>query len=166
MNASNQHPEFEDPLNNYEPIEYDNPIEQALAEDLVSDVTCVPYAELAPNSTVEQAIKRLDTLKVASLVVVDDDGTLQGIFTERDLLERVADRYEQLADTPITSVMTRDPLVVQAGDPAAASLAAIAVAGYRHVPVLDDQNRLLGIVSPRRVFEFLQRTAEQAQSPG
>ena len=146
---------FEDPLSNYDPPVYGSAIEAALAESPLDAVQSRPYAEVTSATPIRQAVHALHGLKVSSLLVVDD-GKLMGIFTERDVLERVAEQYPRLADRPISDVMTADPLVVYASDPAGTALAAIAAAGYRHVPVIDNAGKVFGIVSPRRVFAFLE----------
>lgn len=145
--------EFEDPLSNYEPATYDSPCEQALAEKLVSDLDSQPMVTAPPSLTVREAIHKLRETKISSLLIVDGSRLL-GIFTERDILEQVAQDYDSVADKPVTEFMTSDPLVVYSSDPASTALAAIAVAGHRHVPVIDG-DEVVGILSPRRVFGFL-----------
>jgi len=146
--------EFEDPLNNYEPREYSDAIRQALAEETVAAIRSRPYAEISPDNSVYGALQALAGLKVASLLVVEN-GRLVGVFTERDVLERVALRFREIKQLTVREVMTSEPVVVYDTDPAGAALSAIAVAGYRHVPVVDVRNGVVGVVSPRRVFEFL-----------
>lgn len=146
--------EFEDPLSNYEPTAYDSPCEQALGERLVSELNAQPMVTVSSDLTVSEAIHKLRESKISSLLVVDDEKLL-GIFTERDILEQVAENFASVADQPVTEFMTKDPLVVYSSDPASTALAAIAVAGYRHVPVLDG-DAVVGILSPRRVFAFLE----------
>jgi CBS domain-containing protein len=146
--------EFEDPLENYEPRKYKSALAEALAEETVAAIRSKPYAEITPDKSVYGALQALAGLKVASLLVVEE-GTLVGVFTERDVLERVAARYRDVQHLPVRDVMTSDPVVVYETDPAGAALSAIAVAGYRHVPVLDLNERVVGVISPRRVFEFL-----------
>ncbi len=137
--------------------EFNDPVlERALSKDPVTEIQSGPYAEVPSVTPIRQAVQVLHGLKVASLLVVDED-KLVGIFTERDVLERVAERFQRIADAPISEVMTLDPLVVHDTDLAGVALRAIAAAGYRHVPVLSASNRLLGIVSPRRVFSFLDK---------
>ena len=148
--------QFEDPLSNYEPAEYASEFERALVERPVTDMQSRPYAEVKPSTPIRQAVHALHGLKIASLLVVDE-GRLLGIFTERDVLEKVAEQYERLADAPISEVMTPNPLFVYGSDPAGAAIAAIVAAGYRHVPVLNESDELLGIVSPRRAFVFLNK---------
>ncbi len=148
--------EFVDPLSNYEPREYGDAIQEALAEETVAAIRSRPYAEIPPDNTVYSALQALAGLKVASLLVVDN-GRLVGVFTERDVLERVALRFHEVKDRPVREVMTANPVVVFESDPAGAALSAIAVAGFRHVPVLDVRYAVVGVISPRRVFEFLQQ---------
>lgn len=148
--------DFVDPLSNYEPREYSDALRQALAEETVAAIRSRPYAEISPDKSIYRALQALAGLKVASLLVVED-GRLVGVFTERDVLERVALRCLEIKRTAVRDVMTSNPVVVHESDPAGAALSAIAVAGYRHVPVLDVQNAVVGVISPRRVFEFLQQ---------
>ena len=53
--------------------------------------------------------------------------------------------------------MTPDPTIVFHSDAAAPAAAAIAVAGHRHVPVLDMYEHVQGVVSPQRVFAFMEK---------
>jgi CBS domain-containing protein len=148
--------DFVDPLSNYEPREYSDALREALAEESVSAIRSRPYAEIAPDKSVYGALQALAGLKVASLLVVED-GRLVGVFTERDVLERVALKGLDTKRMAVRDVMTSNPVVVYETDPAGAALSAIAVAGFRHVPVLDVRNAVVGVISPRRVFEFLQQ---------
>jgi len=151
--------EFVDPMSVYEPAEYPNELERALAEEAVREIQSRPYPEVESTAPIRRAVHALHGLRVASLLVVDE-GRLVGIFTERDVLEKVAERYHELADRPVREAMTSDPLVVYGSDPAGTALAAISAAGYRHVPVLSESEEILGIVSPRRVFTFLEQHFE------
>ncbi len=147
--------DFVDPLSNYEPRQYSDAIQEALAEETVAAIRSRPYAEISPDNTIYSALQALAGLQVASLLVVDK-GRLVGVFTERDVLERVALRFDEVKDRPVREVMTSNPVVVYESDPAGAALSAIAVAGFRHVPVVDLNGAVVGVISPRRVFEFLQ----------
>ena len=147
---------FDDPLSDYEPVEYASELERAFAEETVDAIQLRPFAQISPSASVCEAIQALHESEVSSLLVVEEGG-LVGIFTERDVLERVVERYRKLSDTAVSDVMTTDPTVIYETDPAAAAVAAIAVAGHRHVPVLGVDDTLLGVVSPRRVFEFAQK---------
>lgn len=145
----------EDPLSNYEPRVFPTELERVLAEETVDALPMRPYGQIEPSAPIHRAIKQLNETGTSSLLVVSE-GRLVGIITERDVLERVSERYGKIADLPVRQFMTADPTVVYQTDPVAAAVAAIAVAGYRHVPVLGVDDTVMGILSPRRVFSFLE----------
>ncbi len=147
--------EFEDPLSDFEPAQYASELERALAEETVAKIQLKPYLQFSPDTSVNEAVRQLHESKVASALVVDDNGNLVGLFTERDVLERVAEGFERNTKQPVSEVMTSEPTVVYESDPAATAIAAIAVEGHRHVPVLDMDGKVLGLASPRRVFDFM-----------
>lgn len=148
--------DFEDPLSDYEPREYASELKRALVEDTVDEMQCRPLLQIRPTATIRQAVQTMAGSVTGSLMVVDE-GRVIGIFTERDVLERVAEQFEKWANRPVSEVMTTDPTVVYETDPAAAAVAAIAIAGHRHVPVVGMDDRLVGVVSPRRVFDFIEK---------
>ncbi len=148
--------EFSDPLQNYDPKTYRDPLEKALAEETVAAVQTIPVATVTPSTPVHAAVNALAGLKVSCLLIVDD-GRLVGIFSDRDVLDRVALEYDRVKDRPVSELMTTDPVFVYAADSAAAALSIMAVSGFRHVPVTDIEQQVVGIVSPQRVAEFLRR---------
>ena len=148
--------QFEDPLENYEPKEYASTVAQALAEETVRAIQLRPYAELGSNASVQEAVHALHDSDVGSLLIVDGK-RLVGIFTQRDVLERVAEQFAKLQDVPVSEVMTTEPTVVFDTDPAAIAVAAIAIEGHRHVPVVNSDTEIVGVVSPQRVFNFLEK---------
>ena len=115
-----------------------------------------PYAELGSNASVQEAVHAMHDSDVGSLLIVDGK-RLVGIFTQRDVLERVAEQFAKLQDVPVSEVMTTEPTVVFDTDPAAIAVAAIAIEGHRHVPVVNSDTEVVGVVSPRRVFDFLEK---------
>lgn len=148
--------DFVDPLSDYEPTEYACELERALAEETVATMKVQPFVELSPSTKICDAVKTLHDAQVASALVVDENHKLLGVFTERDVLERVAERYHRVANCPVSDVMTANPTVVYESDPAAAALAAIAIAGHRHVPVLSMDEKVMGLINPRRAFDFVE----------
>ena len=152
--SRNQEQEFQDPLENYDPPKYDDPLEQALAEVPVSDIKATPVARIEPDATVEEAVRALSDLDVACLLVVQDERLL-GVFSERDVLKQVAHRYDEVKRRPVHEFMTRDPVYVYDSDASASALCVMAVSGYRHVPILDIDEQVVGILSPQRVTACL-----------
>ncbi len=83
-----------------------------------------------------------------------EHGRPTGVFTERDLLKRViAGRLS--SDTPLTDVMTRNPRVIGQDWSVANVIHAMHEGGFRHMPVVDEAGCLTGVVSVKRVVEFL-----------
>jgi len=151
--------EFDDPLADYEPTKYSSKLAAALAEESVDAIISAPFLRIRPSATIGQVIQAMAGSRSSCAVVVDRKRVL-GIFTERDVLEKVAERYNSLASHPVCDVMTTDPTVVYESDPTAAALAAISVAGHRHVPVLGIDNSLVGVLSPRHVFSYIEQYFE------
>lgn len=146
---------FDDPLENYEPKQYDDPLEQALVEEELGAIRHEPYATIPPNTPVHQALDKLAGMHIACLLVAENDRLL-GVLSERDVLSKLALEYDELKDLPVSEVMSSDTIYAYETDSAVAALTVMALCGYRHVPVLDMNDNLVGIVSPQRVTEFLQ----------
>ncbi len=151
--------DFQDPLENYEPKTYSDPLEQALAEDTVGAIRHEPFATIPPEMLIHEAVEKLAGMHVACLLVAEDN-KLVGIFSDRDVLDKVTLEYDKVKDQPVRTVMTDKPVYVHEEDSAAAALSVMAVSGYRHVPVLTASGELVGIVSPQRVTGFLQEHFE------
>ena len=87
-------------------------------------------------------------------VVVLVDGGIGGIFTERDVLKRVALEDRDMGQVPVAEVMTADPLVVPGSAPVKEVLATMRENGFRHLPVAGDGGDLAGIVSMGDVLQY------------
>ena len=158
--------EFQDPLENYDPKSYGDALEQALAEETVAAIQHRPAATVTPDTAIADAIQRLTEIHAACLLI-EEDGRLVGVFSDRDVLDKVALEYDELKGKPVSRVMTTNPVHVYDSDSAAAALAVMAVSGFRHVPVTDSNKCVVGIVSPHRVTSFLRKKfRDQAGAPG
>jgi CBS domain-containing protein len=90
-------------------------------------------------------------------VLVSEGGELFGIFSERDVLMRVADRPDELADKPVRDFMTPAPETLTHDAPIAFAVNRMAVGDYRHVPVIEADGKRAGVVSVRDVIAYLCR---------
>ena len=100
---------------------------------------------------VRDAIQRMRRDSIDCLLVLED-GSLVGIFTDRDALLKVGTREDD--GRPIRDVMTRDPVVLRREDPVAVAIHKMAVGEFRHVPIVDG-GRPIGVVSARDIFRHL-----------
>lgn len=146
--------EFQDPLENYEPPPYADALEEALGEQPVTAMQAQPFECISPDMPVGDALQKLADIGHACLLVGEGD-QLVGLLTDRDVLDRVALEFDEVKDKPVRDVMTANPVYVHDTDSAGAALCVMAVSGYRHVPVVSLEGKLVGIVSPQRVTEFL-----------
>ena len=67
---------------------------------------------LPQNSTVSEAIEKMSNRNIGALVILGDDGGVAGIFSERDLLNRVAAKNLDFGSTALSEVMTENPVCV------------------------------------------------------
>ena len=148
--------EFRDPLGNYEPQEYSDSLERSLCEDLIHQVMeTKPFFSVSADASIEQAMKSMSEKSVACAIVLEGD-RMVGIFSERDVLNKVAGQFEQIKSMPVRIVMTHELLSVYETDSPAKALNMMAIGGFRHVPILDLDEKVTGIVGPRRVIRYIQ----------
>ncbi len=104
---------------------------------------------LAPDATVRDAARAMAERRVGAVPVVAGD-RLVGIFSERDLLQRVAATNRDPDATLLAEVMTEDLVLVDADATVARALSTMIDGGFRHLPVMR-RNRLVGILSLRDI---------------
>jgi CBS domain-containing protein len=131
-------------------------VHAAMMNDTVSVLRPRPAVTLGPGSTVGEAIQVMLARNIGALPVVDAAGQLVGIFTERDVLQRVAGRCDDYASRPVAEFMTTTPETVRESDTLAFTLHKMDSGSYRHLPVLRG-GRLVGMISVRDVMRYLTR---------
>jgi CBS domain-containing protein len=100
----------------------------------------------SPSETIGEAASLLHSRRVGAMVVVDDNGDVAGILSERDVVSAIArDGVEGLSRT-VATVMTRDVVFAQPHESVDALLERMTDRRIRHLPVVRD-GRLAGIVS-------------------
>ena len=151
--------DFKDPLKNYDGPQHVDDLERSLIEGIVGDMKIQPFTAVAPQTSVQRTLEEMAQLTIACVLVVEDDRLL-GIFSERDVLMKVADRYEQLKDRPISELMTPKPTYVHRTDSPAKAVNLMAVSGFRHVPIVNVDDKVVGVLGPRRVTTYLRNHFE------
>jgi CBS domain-containing protein len=135
-------------------------VERSLMEDPVAVLQPREPLMLLPTATVDEAMRSMLANDVGALLVVDTEGKLLGIFSERDLLTRVAGIHEDYADRPIVDFMTPKPETISANHTLAFALHKMDVGGYRHMPILQD-NRPAGVISVRDIMRHITRLCRE-----
>jgi CBS domain-containing protein len=105
------------------------------------------------EATVADAIRTMLTQRVGAVGVVDNEGRIAGIFTERDVLRKLSLSGRDPLHTPVLDVMTTPVELATLATTAAEALATMLERHYRHLPVVDDHGKMLGMVSIRNVLQ-------------
>jgi signal-transduction protein with cAMP-binding, CBS, and nucleotidyltransferase domain len=114
-----------------------------------------PAKTLPLLANVADAIAIMQSSSVGAVVVVNDNARLVGIVTERDLLRKVLGRGEHAERRPVTEIMTSDPETLQLDDQIAFVMHTMHVGGFRHVPIVDEDDIPLHVISIRDVLAFV-----------
>lgn len=101
---------------------------------------------IAPTATVGELAAELYARRVGALIVKDSSDTLVGIVSERDVVRGLASD-PSLVHSPVESIMTRDVVSIDPDFEVADLTRLMTEKRIRHVPVLDAQGALVGLVS-------------------
>jgi signal-transduction protein with cAMP-binding, CBS, and nucleotidyltransferase domain len=123
---------------------------QLLGEHLDALGIAAPEA-IDIDGSVDEAIRRMHD-KGVDCVLVTAAGRLVGIFTDRDAVVKVAG--QTVGTRAISTLMTRDPVVLRHTETIAVAINKMAVGGFRHIPIVED-GRPTGVVTARDVFRHL-----------
>ena len=105
------------------------------------------------NVSVREAIELLFKRHVGCIVVVDDAEQCIGIFTERDAIRIVAQNVP--LDAPLEKIMTKNPFTVNESSTFEEAKSIIKSAKIRHLPVIDTNGKLVGLISVRQILDEL-----------
>ncbi len=133
---------------------------------LVRDVMTTRAVTVRPDARVKQAIELLDDHQITAMPVVDDDGRLVGVVSEADVLrdallpDRRAHEIPSHAEgrtkvLTVGDVMTRLTMSVTADADLAAAASVLVDTAIKSLPVVDDDGRVVGMVSRRDVIAVL-----------
>jgi len=105
-----------------------------------------PVATVRPDDTVKSAMELMRERDIGAVLVVDGS-KLVGIFTERDCLHKVSALDINPRETLVRTVMTEKVRFVTSDLEISQGLALMTERFFRHLPVLDEHENILGIVS-------------------
>src|SRR5437764_12516025 len=108
--------------------------------DSVSRLNPTPPHCVAPTLTVAEAVVLMRREATGCLLVCEGD-RIVGIFTERDLMRRVLAAGKPLT-VPVAECMTPNPVVLHRKEPVGSAVRRMEEGGYRHLPVVDENDRL------------------------
>lgn len=125
-------------------------------------------ASVPLDATVQRAIRTMLDRDVGAVAVLDEKQRVAGVFTERDVLRRLSLSGLDPGQTPVREIMTTPVEMATLSTTAGEALATMVERHYRHLPIVDDNGRLLGMLSIRNVLQArintLTRQLDQVRS--
>ena len=109
---------------------------------------------VSPDTPVADATQAM-LEKSVGCVLIEDKGKLAGIFTERDIMRRVLGRGFDHKKIKVGDYMTPAPEYLHLDDPIAFALNRMSVGGFRHVVLVDNNEKPIGFVSVRDVVDYI-----------
>jgi len=120
---------------------------------------------LMSDVSLSEAARLLARKRIGALVVKDRNGALAGILSERDVVRAVAEESVAALARPISAYMTRAVATCTESDTTDDLMEMMTLGRFRHVPVLDEEQQLCGIISIGDVVKTrIEETVREADS--
>lgn len=121
--------------------------------ELLAHKGCAVFT-IHASAAVFEAVREMNRRKIGALLVVNPNGTLAGIFSERDILTRVIDSGRNPMETPLGEVMTRNLVTIAPETSIDQAMDLMTHRRCRHLPVVTD-GRLRGLISIGDIMRWL-----------
>lgn len=129
-------------------------VEAISVKDPVSSLDLQKMAVVEAGTPVATVVNLFQSERIPCVLVVKA-GKLAGIFTERDLILKLSGKGLDHSTEIVDDYMTENPDVLRMGDPIAFALNRMTDGGYRHIPLVDDRGRPVGLVGILDIVKHL-----------
>jgi len=127
---------------------------------IVQDLMIRDVVTAKKGISVKQCIDILFKMRIGSIIIVDEENKIIGIFTERDIIRVIA--QDIALNTQIENVMTTNVVTVSIDSAFAEARELMRTYRVRRIPVVDSEGKLAGLISIRHIidefFEIIPRT--------
>ncbi|KAI8184830.1 hypothetical protein KHU50_012962 [Colletotrichum sp. SAR 10_65] len=123
-----------------------------------------PALQIKPATTVAEAAQLMAAKREDCVLVTDDDDRIAGIFTAKDLAFRVVGAGQKPNHITIAEIMTKNPLCARTDTSATDALDLMVRKGFRHLPVMDENQDISGILDITKCFYDAMEKLERAYS--
>ncbi|KAK7393932.1 hypothetical protein QQX98_013283 [Neonectria punicea] len=120
--------------------------------------------QIKPNTTVSEAAQLMAAKREDCVLVTDDDDRIAGIFTAKDLAFRVVGAGSKASNVTIAEIMTKNPLCARTDTSATDALDLMVRKGFRHLPVMDENQDISGVLDITKCFYDAMEKLERAYS--
>lgn len=110
---------------------------------------------VAQDASVDSVMVQLKSQRIGCVIVVDAQGKISGIFSERDYTLKVYGSEIDCKKTPVEKVMTKEPVTEKLDSTIAFALNLMSQGGFRHLPIVDDAKMPVGIISVKDVVDHI-----------
>lgn len=128
-------------------------LEQELQNEQVSHLNLTGFSRVATGTTVYETISRMRAER-HNVCLITAENKLIGIFTDRDVLRKVAANPETL-NQPIDSVMTHTPITILPDSSAAIALRLMDQNHFRNLPAVDEEGNIVGNMTHLAIVNYL-----------
>ncbi len=135
-------------------MQYLTRVEQDLQQERISHLDLSMFITVSSGTSIALTLSQMRNERVGAALVQDDNGRLSGIFTERDVLKKVAGDPAMLQQS-VDVAMTTNPETVSPDDTVDHALKLMNGGDYRNVPVLDSDGNIAGNLSQQALIRFL-----------
>ena len=132
----------------------------------VKDIMSHPIVTCHDSGTLDHAARLMWEYDCGIIPVVDDDGHLAGVVTDRDVCMAAYTQGRTLASIPVTTAMSRQVIAVHADEPIEQIETLMREHEVRRLPVLDGENRPVGLVSMSDLARLAARARRSAVDRG
>lgn len=121
-----------------------------------------PALQIKPSTTVSEAAQLMAAKREDCVLVTDEDDRIAGIFTAKDLAFRVVGAGQKANTVTIAEIMTKNPLCARTDTSATEALDLMVRKGFRHLPVMDENQDISGILDITKCFYDAMEKLERA----
>jgi CBS domain-containing protein len=132
-------------------------VERSLMQEHIGSLRPVEPLTVDRGTTLKQAIQIMRRKKIGCVVVTGDTGKLAGIFTERDLLQKVAGQNLDHSQCKVEDFMSPAPESSKSEHPLAYALHRMIISDIRYLPIVDANDRPEGVISSRDVIAYINK---------
>ncbi|KAF9243807.1 CBS-domain-containing protein [Melanogaster broomeanus] len=136
----------------------------AVAKGTVAALKPSPALTVPESITVAEASQLCAAKRTDCVLVVDDEEGLSGIFTAKDLAYRVTADGLDPHTTPVSHIMTRNPMVTRDTTSATEALQLMVQRHFRHLPVCNEEGNVVGLLDITKVFHEALNKVERSSS--
>jgi len=117
-----------------------------------------PAVCLPESASIQTAINIMRERHIGCVLIVNSSGKLTGMFSERDLMERVICSNLDRNEMKLSDYMTKNLVTIDFTVSLAYGLSLMAMGGFRHLPVVDNEGSPLGVVSVKDIVNYITGT--------